>query len=237
MLLSVVAAGDQGVLFSKQWRAPGRASRYLSPAVGEALEFLGLTPDELGGLAVVRGPGGFTGLRMTIAFAQGLSLSAGPLLAGLDYLPLLASGPGPQLDGTLAVAVHSRMREIYVQAFSCPGVEPLAGPAVLRVEDLPEALARLPGPVRLIGGGLRRNDAYFAERLGETALLPSVWDEPSPEQLARAAIDARYSTAPIRPLYLRPSDAEENLAGIAALRGLDVEEAERRLDQAVRKIS
>lgn len=235
--LAVVAAGRQGVLFAHEWRAPGRASRYLAPAVDAALEFLGLEPRELGGLAVVRGPGSFTGLRMTMAFALGLARAARLPMAGIDYLPLVASGPGALLDGTLAVLAHSRTREVYVQTFACPGLAPLAPPKALGLDEIGPALSGLPGPVRLMGSGLRRNKAALAERLPGLQILPEYWDEPSSTQLCAAALAAEYQAAPPRPLYIRPSDAEENLARIAASRGVDAEEAKRRLDQAVRTIS
>jgi tRNA threonylcarbamoyl adenosine modification protein YeaZ len=229
--LSVTAVGQEGVLYEQQWRAPGKASRFLAPGVDAALDFLGLAPAELGGLAVVRGPGSFTGLRMTMAFCLGLARTAELPMAGIDYLPLLASGPGPLLRGTLVVAVHSRMREVYLQPFSCPDVHPLAQPGAVGLRDIPEIIADLPGPIRLAGSGLRRNAAFFSENVKNVAVLDSTWDEPSAELLARAALAAEYERAAPQPLYLRPSDAVENLSGIAAARGLNAEEAARWLDR------
>lgn len=235
MLLSVLAAGSEGVLYAQEWRAPGRGSKYLAPAVHSALEFLGLKAGELGGLAMVRGPGSFTGLRMTMAFGLGLARSAGLPMAGIDYLPLLASGPAPLLNGILGVVVHSRMREIYFQAFACPESTPLGEPLPVRLDDLPEIIDDQSGPVRLMGSGLRRNSEFFARHLSGIPILPQSWDEPSSELLGRAALQAQFSATPPEPLYLRPSDAEENLTGIAASRGLDPKEAMRRLRQAAGK--
>jgi len=232
----VTAAGTEGVLFCREWRAPGRGSRYLAPAVDQALDFLNRAPGDLSGLAVVRGPGSFTGLRLTMAYALGLARAAGLPMAGIDYLPLLASGPGPLMSGTLAVLVHSRTREVYLQAFSCPDLTPLAEPRALRLNDLPKAMAELPGPVRFMGSGVRRNKAALAECMPGMQILPEQWDEPSSSTLSTAALAADYLASPPEPLYIRPSDAEENLDRIAASRGLDADEARTRLDEAVHSI-
>ena len=50
------------------------------------------------------------------------------------------------------------------------------------------------------------------------------WDAASPQALLSAACDLppeAYADHPVEPLYMRPSDAEENLETIARQRGLD----------------
>lgn len=236
-MISVAVAGSGGLVHSQQWRAPRRASRHLAPAVDAAVDFLGISPGKLGGVAVVRGPGSFTGLRMTMAYGLGLARSSGLPMAGIDYLPLIARGPAPLISGTLAVIVHSRMREIYFQAFSCPEARQLTPPSPLKIDSLPEILSGLAAPLHLVGSGIRRNRDFFSRELPNLSILSDAWDEPSAEILCRAAIEAEFRKDPPEPVYMRPSDAEENLDRIAALRGLDPKEAERRLRAATHKSS
>ncbi len=47
--------------------------------------------------------------------------------------------------------------------------------------------------------------------------------------LLDAAVDAIYSETPINPVYVRATDAEDNLPAIAKKRGLDPEKAKKRL--------
>jgi len=230
--LTAVLARDGAVQAALCLDAPGRHNEVLAPAVRRLLRLADLEPAGLAGVACVRGPGSFTGVRMTLAFALGLARAANLPLAGLDYLPLLAAGCAPLLDGTLAVLTRARRGQVYAQPFAAPGGEPLAGPRAVALEALPGLLAGLPAPLRLAGGGACGNRAELAGLLPGVQVLDAAWEHPLPAVLARLACAATYSHEPIEPLYLRASDAEDNLAAIAATKGLDPEEARRRLDEA-----
>lgn len=78
-------------LFYEALPAASQGAELLAPRIRLGLERLDLTPDALTHLALVRGPGSFTGLRLALATAAGLARASGALQAGLDYLPLLAA--------------------------------------------------------------------------------------------------------------------------------------------------
>lgn len=227
--------------------APGRANEHMAPAAAGLLERLGLTVAGLGGVACVRGPGSFTGLRMALAFGLGLARGAGLPMAGLDYPPLLAAGPAARDDGRsgglTAVWVRSRSGQVYTQHFLAVAGTPvptaLDQPTALTATDAARLLARQsgshPGPVFLLGSGAHAKGAAEALALAGPAgvqVLGERWSHPRPEVLARAASEAAYGPRPPEPRYLRPSDAEENLAAIARARGLDPAEAAERLARA-----
>lgn len=230
--LTVVLARGDAVAAALCLDAPGRHNEVLAPAVARLMRLADLAPGDLAGVACVRGPGSFTGVRMTLAFALGLARAAGLPLAGLDYLPLLAAGCAPLLDGTLAVLTRARRNQVYVQPFAAPGGAPLAEPKAVGVEALPGLLADLPRPLRLAGGGATENRGTLVGLMPHATVLDPAWDHPLPAVLARLACAAEYSTVPLEPLYLRASDAEDNLEAIAKAKGLDPEEARRRLDAA-----
>ncbi len=234
--LHLVLAQDGAVLAAQELAVPGRAMRHTAPALEGLLGCLGLAVQDLTGVAVVRGPGSFTGLRMTLALALGLARAAALPLAGLDYLPLLAAGPAPLLAGTLAVLTHSRSGQVYMQPFAMPDAAPLAGPAPMSLERAAGTLAALPGPCHALGSGLRANADFLAAALPGLALLDARFDQPLAHVLARAAAEAAFGPEPPAPLYLRASDAEDNLAAIAAGRGLDPAAARRRLDAATSRL-
>lgn len=234
--LVLVLAEDGDVLAAEELAVGGRAMQHLAPALESLLTRLGLAPAELRGVAVVRGPGSFTGLRMTMALALGLARAAGLPLAGLDYLPLLAAGPAPLISGTLAVLTHSRTEQVYMQPFSVPDCAPLAGPAPLSVDEAAGRLAALPGPLFALGTGLRNNLDAFRRALPEATFLDARYERPLPHALARAAAEAAFGPEAPEPMYLRASDAEDNLAAIAGARGLDPDEARRRLTEATSRL-
>lgn len=228
--------GPDGVnlLASCQWTVPGKSIRFLMPGLKQTLDSLGLTMDAIGKIACIHGPGSFTGLRLVLAAAQGLAAGSGALLAGLDYLPLLASGPAPLLEERLHVLTYARRGLVYMQSFTTPALEEIFPLTSLPLEEAARCMRSQGNTACLMGSGLRKNPDFFADLAAlnpDYTLLPAQWDNPSPELLLKAAATASYSEGPIEPVYVRPTDAEDNLPHIARKLGLDPDEARRRLDE------
>jgi len=231
--LQITVCLDGALLGHQEWVVPGRAMEFLTQAVETMLGGLHIAPAELGGVACVRGPGGFTGLRLVLATALGIALGAGLPMAGLDYLEILAAPVVALLRRPVAVVTHSRRREVYYREFSPDdrGVRALAPVAACGLEEAAGRLAAfaLAGPVAVLGSGLRRNAAAFGELPPQVSTAPEQCDNPGPGALIRAAGQAAWGMQAIEPMYIRASDAEENLETIAASRGINLEEARRTL--------
>jgi tRNA threonylcarbamoyl adenosine modification protein YeaZ len=223
--------GELVLEMAQEWRAPMRAMALLAPSLHAALSLLG-GPGRLKGLACVRGPGSFSGLRVVLSFAEGMKAGLGLPLGGLSHLHVLALSAPKFPDGTLAVVTHARRGLVHVQAFFAPSLDPLCDVRVLSVPEAIAAIEELPGPVRVLGSGLRRNAQAFAALATSVQTLDQRFDHPLPEALLEAARLATFSLDPVEPLYVRPSDAEENLPQIAAGRGLSPDEAARMLEKA-----
>ena len=242
--VQIVLARGTTLVLHQEWAAPARVMRFLVPALEHALGMLELKPSDLSGIACVRGPGNFTGLRLCLATTYGLAMGAGLPMAGLEYPPLLAAGPAPLLQGRLAVLTHARTRLVHAQTFhvtTAPfstnnttehGVAPLGAPRILAV-DVPTDLHSLLGdddqPLYLLGSGVRRNLECIQAGLPKACILDPSWDSPQAHVLIQAAMNAAFGYAPIEPLYLRPCDAEENLEFFAAKRGFSAREARDRI--------
>ena len=148
------------------------------------------TPADLTGIVVGTGPGSFTGTRIGLAVARGLSLSLGVPVAGVSTLDAIASAIG----GAYPV-IDARRGEVFVP-----------GPAALRPEDV-----RFPEGTTCVGdGAVRYRDLMTA--LG--AVVPS--DE-SELHVPRASLHAALATAfgeadDIAPVYVREPDAKRWVA-------------------------
>ncbi len=73
------------------WESQRRHTVELLPCLVAALEQLGLGAEHLSGVAVTRGPGSFTGLRVGMAVAKGLALARGLPLVGVPTLDVVAA--------------------------------------------------------------------------------------------------------------------------------------------------
>ena len=92
------------------WESPRRHTVELLPRLVAALEQLGLESEHLSGVAVARGPGSFTGLRVGMAVAKGLAVAQGLPLIGVPTLDIVASAQGRSRLPLCAVLQAGRSR-------------------------------------------------------------------------------------------------------------------------------
>jgi tRNA threonylcarbamoyladenosine biosynthesis protein TsaB len=167
----------------------------LAPMAAEVMARAGVAFAQLSLVVVTIGPGSFTGLRVGLAFARGVSLASGAPLAGIGTLAALAAGAA----GVAAGVIDARRGHLYVQAFE--DGRALTEPDILPFAEATAALTRLTGGrLTLIGPGA----ALLAEAIADAAIDPRA--APDLAALGRLAETARPA-ADLRPLYLRPPDA------------------------------
>ena len=229
----------------KEWEPQGQGAETLIPNLAALLQENNLVASDIFRIACVRGPGSFTGIRLALTTALGLarSIASEPLLAGLDYLPLLAKTGlekinSNQLPCSIWVLTHARRGQIHIQGFAAANanreITPLCEPEGCLIKKGLEKIKNLSPksqPVFLLGSALPRNAEVIHEKFADELLTKQVilFDEeffiPSQASLLAAAKLAEYSAKPIEALYIRSSDAEENLPYIAAGLGLDPHQA------------
>ena len=148
-------------------------------------------------IGVAVGPGSFTGLRVGLAFAQGLGAALDRPVVGISTLDALAASAGP--GSATAALIDARRGQIYAR-FWRDGVP--EGPAEALSIEAARARAAALGPgARLVGSGA----VLIADDRPDAAVLELAG--PSPEALARLAAAADPAASPPRPLYLRAPDA------------------------------
>ena len=179
----------------------------------------GLRLADLDALAVGRGPGGFTGVRLAVGVAQGLAFGAGLRVVGVSDLRAVAQQAFEREPAATHCLVcnDARMQEVYSASFlrDAAGLaqpDVAAGAAVERV-CAPDAVSVPPRPGLLAAGRGLRAHASLRERALQAGAV--VLDDllPSAEHIARlAAADfaAGLAMAPaqLQPVYLRDRVAE-----------------------------
>lgn len=223
--IQVVFGAAEGVLFAEEIRCPGQSIVHLPTAIERGLRVLNLRVEQLGGIACVRGPGSFTGLRIAHATMYGLARPFSLPMAGLEYPALLALQTAELFAGELWVLLYARKNQVYAQGFT--GRHTLTDIRTIPVDQVAPLLTARPSAVALAGNGLRKNPALLD--IPAVTILPPHLDTPSPAVLLAAAREAAWSRQPPAPLYLRKSDAEDNLDAIAAARGIDPAEARKHI--------
>ena len=173
----------------------------LGGLVRDAMAEAGGGFDALDRIGVTVGPGSFTGLRVGMAFAQGLGAALDRPVAGLSTLDALAVSL-PNDTAPTAALIDARRGQVYARLFD--GGRPLGPDAALTLEDAARQITDLGRPVRLVGGGASVLVEAFPDL--EAALIdPRA--APSPEALAILTARADPAASPPRPLYLRAPDA------------------------------
>lgn len=180
-----------GVVRAEAGAADGRG--YATRLPGMVREVLaGLRPDLV---AVTVGPGSFTGLRASIALAQGVALGAGCPAVAVSVAEALAEEAG-EVGRPLWVALDSRRGRIFLDrgeemsAVALAAVEAPAGPVALAGD----AAAMLAARLRALG-----------VEVAETGIV-------LPRARAVAAVGARRAQGELpalalRPLYVDPPQA------------------------------
>lgn len=111
-----VALLHDGRLFARSELAPRRHAELLLPMCEEVLAEAGLARTDLDAIAVGRGPGAFTGVRLAISAAQGIALALDGPVIPVSSLAALAM-QAPDNGAVILAVIDARMGEIYAGAF------------------------------------------------------------------------------------------------------------------------
>lgn len=164
--------------------APRRHTELVLPWAGELLADAGISKSQLDAIAVARGPGAFTGVRLAVALVQGMALALDRPVVPVSTLAALACASHQRLPAgaQILAAIDARMGEVYLGRFSADddgrvaaiGEEWMAAPA----------LPAVPGEALLVGAGTGFSavDASLVAALGprlvhfDAAALPHAAD-------------------------------------------------------------
>ena len=208
-----VAVWVDGAVHERFEIAPRRHAELALPWAEELLREVGIATSQLDAIAVGRGPGAFTGVRLAIAIAQGIALALDRPVVPVSTLAVLAvSLPPPPSQGEeperILAAIDARMGEVYAGAYERRGDEVVAlSPETVSAPDA----VMLPGDHNGwhgVGTGFAARDGklqtYLHGRLRsvDPSALPHAADL---ARLAAIAYARGESVAPERlePAYLR----------------------------------
>jgi tRNA threonylcarbamoyladenosine biosynthesis protein TsaB len=169
----------------------------LQPLIEQVLAEAGWAPRQLDRLAVGIGPGSFTGLRVGIAFAHGLSEGLQIPLLGVSSLQAMAGAVSAQEPRLRVPLLDARRGEFFLAAYAPDGSELLPAQIARDAGAVERLVAELPAAALLLGAGWDPLASKLPHQRGEHTDLPHArW-------VAQIASELELTHA-ARPLYLRP---------------------------------
>ncbi|WP_263365156.1 tRNA (adenosine(37)-N6)-threonylcarbamoyltransferase complex dimerization subunit type 1 TsaB [Edaphobacter bradus] len=180
-------------------RLPGRSSsERLMPTVRRLLEANGWRLSDLTAIAVVHGPGSFTGVRVGLSAAKGLSEAGGVPVIAVSRLAVLAGLTG-ESDVRVNAVLDAGRGEFYIGEYE----------GHRRVRE--ELMEKVEVGNASVGGSIVVCEATVANALAE--LKPMVVKEPAAEDalalaLERVAAAEFDDVATLDANYLRRTDAQ-----------------------------
>ena len=190
-----------------------KQERLLFPAVESALAALNATLGDVKKICIIRGPGRFTGIRISLTFASMMAYLNQTKIYGITLFELLrrqveASAKfirwkqqHPQ--GKLGIVLHAFREEYFLQIFD----HPAAAPAWLSREELLKRLAGYAHPLFL--AGTDKDGADLSRVTGDQYVLAAPKDcRVIAQTLPDLTQDESLCAHALEPLYLKPARFE-----------------------------
>ena len=216
-----VAVTEDGALVSQYWQASGLThSRTLLSMAEALLENLELKISDIDAIAIAKGPGSFTGVRIGVAAAKGLAWGASLPVCGVSTLEAMAYHLEDREGAIICPVMDARCNQVYNAKFIVIDgqITRLCEDRAITIQELIDEAKHDQKPYFLVGDGAVMCYNIFL-KAGLAAFVPvkplvlqSAWG------VARAAEGKRFTPADdLAPNYLRLSQAErvrlEKLAG------------------------
>ena len=189
--------------------APRRHAELALPWAESLLAEAGVAKSSLDAIAVGRGPGAFTGVRLAIAIAQGIALALDRPVVPVSTLAALAmQARGPRV----LAAIDARMGEVYAGAFRRDGddvvaldAERVVAPGNVALPDDANDWFGVGTGFAAVEGALQASLAQRVTRIDANAL-------PHAADVARLAVHAFERGEAVAPERAEPAYLRDNVA-------------------------
>jgi tRNA threonylcarbamoyladenosine biosynthesis protein TsaB len=203
---------DDTIVAQAHLYRPRMHSKRLTPLINDVLRHADVTAEALDAIAVSRGPGSYTGLRIGVSTAKGWALATGAALVGVPTLRAYAARLAPMAmpGDVVAALLDARREEVYAGAFrqTPDGLVAHAPTMALPGSALADWLGTVDGRLWLVGdGGATGREALSGVGTGRMVLPP---DEVPPSAVrvarcgeARLADEGPDDVSTLEPLYVK----------------------------------
>lgn len=150
----------------KEEMAPNIHAGSLTLFIQEAMRQAGLKFEDLDAIAVSKGPGSYTGLRIGVSTAKGLCYALEKPLIAVDTLQMMAAGflsVQEAYAGKICAMIDARRMEVFTAVFDAQlnYLEPVNA-KIIDAQSYADLLAG--GPVSFIGDGAAKCEAVLKQQ-------------------------------------------------------------------------
>jgi len=207
---------EEGRLIAQNMQHAGLThSKTILPMIHALLDGLGMTAADVDKIAVAKGPGSFTGIRIGVATAKGLAWALDKPLIGVSTLEAMAHQAKHLGQGLITPVMDARRAQVYNALFRADGDKliRLTEDRAIAIEDLFVGDAPLGVPPSdthlLVGDGATLCYEYLQTINIPAVILPEHLVQQTAWGVAMAAMDLPgEEPGAVNPDYLRLSQAE-----------------------------
>ena len=169
-----VALTENGKLLGESYQNTGLThSQTLMVMAEDLLKQCGKTVSDLTAVAVAEGPGSFTGVRIGVAAAKGMSWGAGIPCYGVSTLEAMAVSLGAY-EGYVCGCMDARRSQVYNALFLVDHgeIQRISEDRAIALADLKTELEHIDGPIFLVGDGSNLTHKTLAGEISNLVLPP-----------------------------------------------------------------
>ncbi|WZL73780.1 tRNA (adenosine(37)-N6)-threonylcarbamoyltransferase complex dimerization subunit type 1 TsaB [Clostridiaceae bacterium 35-E11] len=190
-------------------------SQKLMPMIEALMKSCEIQMKDIDVIAVAKGPGSFTGLRIGVATAKGLAHTRNIPVVGISTLDGLAFNL-PYCEGIICPILDARRNQVYTAVYKWDNdmLHRIEAPMAVSLEELITKLSERPEKIIFVGDGVEKNIEPLKQALTDRVMRsPNSIKMPRASSIAELALQKAKegnleSFYTLMPEYLRKSEAE-----------------------------
>ncbi|WP_304238643.1 tRNA (adenosine(37)-N6)-threonylcarbamoyltransferase complex dimerization subunit type 1 TsaB [Jiulongibacter sediminis] len=201
---SVALHVDGKLLSNVELFAERSAAEMLTTAIGQNLQIAGKGFDDLDAIAICKGPGSYTGLRIGVSTAKGLCFAKDLPLVSVNSLDVMIAEIQPFYpDSSLVPMLDARRMEVYTKVVKGKSEVIPTSAVIIEDESFKESLEK--GETIFFGPGAAKCKEVFTHK---NAVFPEKDISPKASSMGQLAFEkfeagAFENVAEFEPFYLK----------------------------------
>lgn len=164
-ICSVALSKGNSVIAQRVISQPNSHSQKLSLLIQEVIEEAGVSCSELSAIAVSKGPGSYTGLRIGVSSAKGFAYGLDIPLISIETLRILEKGVKRKFpDSGVVAMIDARRMEVYSEIYDSNGevIKPLSADIIEK--GIYDEYLNSGTEFVFVGNGAKKSMPFFEEK-------------------------------------------------------------------------